>query len=99
MIDTAPQLSAGLALVQGEPASAQRARLHGQKPVDCDRARFHTWWKKLVEYGAWASGNAVDHRLAADAELLGRHGFRSLTAAHSRTWCTCSSVSAGLRPV
>ena len=23
--------------------------------VECDRARSHTWWKRLVEYGPWES--------------------------------------------
>lgn len=26
--------------------------------VECDRVRSHSWWRNLVEYGAWSGPNA-----------------------------------------
>src|SRR5689334_15908229 len=45
--------------------------------VGCDRARSHTWWKRLVEYGPWESrgygrvGPPDREALAGIAKLFG----------------------------
>jgi hypothetical protein len=39
--------------------------------VDCDDARSHTWWKRLVEDGAWGSRPGVGRVGPPEPDTLG----------------------------